>query len=120
MTLGCSACFSADPDGTVQLPFDTRTGELRPDVWSRWLDVDPVRMVDRYADELRSMRAIWIDAGNRDEWYLDLGAEAFRAGLARIGVPEERIYFEIFDATHMGIDYRYPLSLAWLAHRLAR
>ena len=28
------------------------------------------------------------------------------------------IQFELFDATHMGIDYRYPLSLAWLCHRL--
>ena len=28
--------------------------------------------------------------------------------------------FELFDATHMAIDYRYPLSLAWLATRLAR
>src|SRR6516164_1390824 len=26
--LGVAACFSADPDGTVQLPFDTRTGVL--------------------------------------------------------------------------------------------
>jgi hypothetical protein len=30
------------------------------------------------------------------------------------------MFFEIFPATHAGIDYRYPLSLAWLAHRLAR
>src|SRR3954452_4758101 len=29
-TLGCSACFSADEDGTVRLPFDTTTGQLIP------------------------------------------------------------------------------------------
>jgi hypothetical protein len=29
------------------------------------------------------------------------------------------IHFELFEATHMGIDYRYPLSLAWLADRIA-
>jgi hypothetical protein len=29
-------------------------------------------------------------------------------------------HFELFDAGHGGIDYRYPLSLAWLAERLAR
>ncbi len=29
------------------------------------------------------------------------------------------IRLELFDATHMGIDYRYPLSLAWLAQRIA-
>jgi hypothetical protein len=118
--LGCSACFSARDDGTPELPFDPRTGELRPELWQRWLDWDPVRMVDRCADALRSLRAIWIDAGTRDEWFLDLGAEAFRAGLDRTGVPAEKVHFELFDAAHGGIDYRYPLALSWLANRLAR
>jgi S-formylglutathione hydrolase FrmB len=120
MLLGCAACFSADDDGVPVLPIDPRTGQIRPDVWQRWLAWDPVRMVDRYADALRSLHAIWIDAGTSDEWYLDLGAEAFRAGLDRVGVPAEVIRFELFDAKHGGIDYRYPLALEWLAHRLAR
>ena len=29
------------------------------------------------------------------------------------------VRFELFDATHAGIDYRYPLSLAWLCQRIA-
>jgi hypothetical protein len=120
MMLGCTACFSAREDGTPELPFDPRTGELLPGVWQRWLDWDPVRMVDRYADELRALRAVWLDAGKRDEWFLDLGAEAFRAGLARIGVPDDRVRFELFEGTHMAIDYRYPQALSWLAQRLAR
>jgi hypothetical protein len=120
ITLGCAACFSAEPDGTVVLPFDPVTGVLRPEVWDRWLAWDPVRMVERYAEALRGLTAVWIDAGTRDEWFLDIGAQAFRQELARIGLPDDRIAFELFDATHMGIDYRYPLALAWLAHRLAR
>jgi hypothetical protein len=74
-------------------------------------------MVPEYADALRGLTAIWVDAGKRDEWYLDLGAEAFVAELAKIGVTDVR--FELFDATHMGIDYRYPLSLAYLAEKLS-
>jgi S-formylglutathione hydrolase FrmB len=120
MILGCTACFSPSDDGTPELPFDPRSGRLREQVWRRWLDWDPVRMADRYADALRSLRAIWIDAGTRDEWYLDLGAQAFRAELSRLGVPDDRVYFELFDAAHGGIDYRYPVALRWLAHRLAR
>jgi hypothetical protein len=119
MLLGVSACFSADPDGAVQLPFDPHTGVLRPPVWQRWLDWDPVRMVPRYAAQLRSLRAIWIDGGTRDEWFLDIGAGAFRAALREAGVPDDVIHFELFDATHMGIDYRYPLSLAWLCQRIS-
>jgi len=29
------------------------------------------------------------------------------------------VYFELFDATHTGIEYRYPLSLKYLAERLS-
>jgi hypothetical protein len=76
-------------------------------------------MVPRYVTALRGLRAIWIDAGTRDEYFLDLGAQAFRAALAAAGVPDEVVRFELFDATHMAIDYRYPLALAWLCHRIA-
>jgi len=114
-----AAAYSAEPDGTVLLPFDG-TGRLVPDVWQRWLACDPVRMAaeDRYAEALRSMRAIWIDAGTRDDFYLDLGATAFRHAVAEAGVPDERVHFELFDATHAMIEYRYPLALAWLAKAL--
>jgi len=57
-----AACYSTDEDGTVQLPYDTSTGELRPEIWERWLAWDPVRMAPRYADALRSLKAIYIDA----------------------------------------------------------
>ena len=117
MTLGCAACFSADDDGTVRLPFDPKTGVIIPEIWERWLAWDPVRMVPSYADALRGLTAIWIDAGKADEWYLDLGAEAMVAELAKIGVTD--VHFELFDGTHMAIDYRYPLSLAYLAEKLS-
>jgi hypothetical protein len=117
ITLGVAACFSADDDGTVRLPFDTKTGQLIPELWQRWLDWDPVRMVSKYAAALRGLTAIWIDAGTRDEWYLDLGAEAVVAELAKIGVTD--VHFELFDASPGGIDYRYPLSLAYLADKLS-
>ncbi len=120
LILGCTAAFSPDADGTPQLPFDPRSGRLIPERWQRWLDWDPVRMAERHADALRGLTAVWIDAGTRDEWFLDLGAQAFRDELARLGVPDERIHFELFRAGHGGIDYRYPLAVEWLAHRLER
>jgi hypothetical protein len=119
MQLGVAACFSAAPDGTPLLPFDPVTGQLVPEQWQRWLDWDPVRMVERYADAVRSWGAVWIDGGTRDEWHLDIGATAFRREIVSAGLPEERIHFELFDAGHGAIDYRYPLSLSWLAHRIA-
>ena len=118
--LGVAACFSAQPDGSVDLPFDPLTGVLRPAVWQRWLDWDPVRMVPAHAEALRGLRAIWIDAGTRDEYHLDLGAEAFRAALRNIGIADEVVHFELFDAGHGSIEYRYPMSLAWLCVRMTK
>jgi hypothetical protein len=112
-----AACYSADDDGTVRLPFDPETGELVEEVWQRWLAWDPVRMVAGHADALRSLKAIYIDAGTRDEWYLDVGAVAFRRALERIGVTD--VFFELFDAGHGGIEYRYPTGLKYLAGRLS-
>jgi S-formylglutathione hydrolase FrmB len=112
-----AACYSADEDGTVRLPFDMTTGMLIPEVWERWLAWDPVRMAAPHSEALRSLRAIYIDAGKRDEYFLDLGAEAFRQALERIQVTD--VFFELFDATHMSIEYRYPLSLKYLAERLS-
>lgn len=120
LTLGCAAAFSSSDDGTPLLPFDPRSGRLVPELWQRWLDWDPVLMLERpeYAAAMRDQRAVWIDAGTKDEWFLDLGAQAFRDGLAAIGVPEDRVSFELFEAGHGMIEYRYPLALRWLAHRL--
>jgi S-formylglutathione hydrolase FrmB len=111
-----AACYSADEDGTVRLPFDPSTGMLIEEVWQRWLEVDPVRMVPRHAEVLRSMRGIWIDAGTKDEWFLDNGAVAVSKQLEAIGVEHT---LELFDAGHMSIGYRYPRSLAFLAEALS-
>ena len=110
-----AACYSAEPDGTVTLPFDPATGRLRDEVWARWLALDPVRMAAGHADRLRSLRGIYLDAGRRDQFWLDLGAAAFSAELDSLGIGHA---FELFDATHSGIEYRYPRGLAFLAERL--
>jgi len=117
---GYSAAYSPGSDGVPQVPFDVH-GSVLPDIWSQWQEWDPVEMATRAhnAEALRSMRGIWIDAGSRDEWYLDLGALAFRQAVQTAGVPDERVHFELFDATHGRIEYRYPLALSWLAHRLS-
>jgi hypothetical protein len=113
---GYAACYSADEDGTVRLPFEVQSGRLIDEVWQRWLAKDPVRMIPRHADAMRSMRAIWLDAGRRDEFFLDNGMVAVSRELEKLGVPHT---LELFDAGHVSIGYRYPLSLAFLARALS-
>ena len=104
---GYACCYSPDPDrpGDALLPFDTATGRLVPDVWEQWLVRDPVVMAPGHADALRSMRRIYLDAGRSDEYFLDLGAQAFSEELTQLGVDHT---LELFDGKHGGITYRYP------------
>jgi hypothetical protein len=105
--IGYAAAYSPDPErpGKALLPFDVATGRLIDDVWAQWLEKDPVRMAPRHADALRSMRHVYLDAGKSDEWFLDLGAQAFGAELDKLGVEHT---LELFDGKHGGITYRYP------------
>jgi hypothetical protein len=111
-TWGMAAAYSAG-----ELPIDVQTGELKPDVWERWLAWDPVRMARARPDAVRSWRAVYIDSGKRDEYFLDLGAEAFRRVCVELGARDVR--FELFDGKHGGIAWRYPIALRYLAERLA-
>jgi S-formylglutathione hydrolase FrmB len=110
-----AAAARAFGDGT--LPFD-ELGRVDHDAFARWLEHDPVRLVPRRADAVRTLRGVWLDAGNRDEYFLDLGAIALRDALLGAGLPEERLRFELVDGGHGGMSHRYPLSLAWLVERL--
>lgn len=110
VTYGMACAYSPDPErpGHGLLPFEISTGRLIEEVWARWLELDPVRMAPRHGDALRSMRRIYLDAGNRDEFYLDLGARAFGDELDKLDV---RYTFELFDGTHMGTAHRYPRAI---------
>jgi S-formylglutathione hydrolase FrmB len=101
-----------------ELPFRIDTGELVPGVWERWLEWDPVRLAAKHADALRAAKAIWIDAGRNDEYHLDLGATALHKAVQAAGAAD--VHFELHEGTHRGTNWRLPLSLAFLAERLAR
>ena len=107
---GYACCYSPDPDrpGHALLPFELSTGRLVPDVWELWLERDPVRMAPRFAEALRSMRRIYLDAGKSDEYFLDLGAQAFAQELSALGVEHS---LELFEGRHGGITYRYPAAI---------
>ncbi|EQD62233.1 esterase, partial [mine drainage metagenome] len=102
-----AACYSARDGGVPELPFDPVTGGIRPLVWERWLDWDPVRMVARRQQAARSLRAVYLDGGRHDEYFLEVGAGAFKAALEAVGV--KGVHLELFDAGHGGIEYRYPV-----------
>ncbi|HEX4519913.1 MAG TPA: alpha/beta hydrolase-fold protein [Gaiellaceae bacterium] len=113
-----SAAFSTSADGTVSLPFHIDTGAIVPEVFEHWLARDPVRLAASHGETLAALRAIWIDAGRNDEYYLDLGAVAFHEAVLSAGVLPASLRFELFDGGHRGLNRRFLLSLPFLASRL--
>lgn len=118
MIIAMAACYSPNPAAPLgfDLPFEPYTCALREDVWARWLAWDPVEMVGRYADALRSLRLLFIDCGTRDEYNLHFGARRLVQRLREHGIAHE---YEEFDDGHRDISYRYDVSLPKLAAALA-
>jgi S-formylglutathione hydrolase FrmB len=114
---GYACAYTPDPTrpGEALLPFEVSTGRLVPEVWERWLALDPVRMASLHDEALRSMRRIYLDAGRQDEYFLDLGAQAFSDELTKLGIDHT---LELFEGRHGGIDYRYPGAIRELVNAL--
>jgi enterochelin esterase family protein len=113
-----AACYSPNPEAAplgIDLPWNLETGAFRDDVWTRWLEHDPLTLLERHADALRSLRALYLDCGVRDEWSLHLGARLFARRLAELNVAHEH---QEFDDGHMNVQYRYDVSLPRLGRAL--
>ena len=116
--LAMGATYDPDPSAPlgVRLPVTHDTCELIDERWRNWLAWDPVRMVDAHAPALRSLRALYLDCGRRDQYGLIHGARRLHRSLDRLGVAHR---YEEFDDEHLGIDYRMDESLPFLARALA-
>jgi len=114
MMLAVAAAYAPDP--TVPhgfaLPFDLATGELVDAVWKRFKAWDPVELIATHVEALQMMRLVYLDAGTRDEWALDVGARVMAARMRAHGITVEH---QEFDDGHMNTAYRYEVSLPKMA-----
>ncbi len=115
--LGMAAAYSPNPAAEmgIDLPFDPGTGELRPEVWERWLEHDPVRIAASERCRAAECAGIFIDCGTADQFRLYAGARQVVARLRRRGVA---VIHEEFADDHFGLSYRFDRSLPWLARVL--
>jgi enterochelin esterase family protein len=115
--LAMSACYSPNPESEFgfDLPFDLKTSELREEVWQKWLEHDPVRLVEKSVDNLKSLKLLYLDAGTRDEVFLDLGARILCERLKKFDVPHIQ---EEFDDGHRNINYRQNRSLELISENI--
>jgi pimeloyl-ACP methyl ester carboxylesterase len=110
--MGYASCYSpidAEP-GRFDLPFDLENGNIRSDIWAKWLAHDPVRMVgeERYAKAARQLAYLYVDGGTRDEYSLDIGARVFAHAARAAGA---HVDFEEFDGIHGDGGPRYEVII---------
>lgn len=98
------------------LPFDPATALAVPEVWSRFLDHDPVTLLERFPAALTRAALVYLDAGNRDEHGLHFGARRLASILRERGVP---LVHEEFDGGHRNTTQRFANSLPRLIEVLA-
>ncbi len=119
MILAMAASYDPDPAAPrgVRLPVDLETCEIDPERWQRWLDHDPVRMVEvpEYRENLRSLRGLYVDCGSKDQYHLVHGARSLTRRLAEEGIAHR---YEEFDDDHSNVDYRMDVSLPFLYRSL--
>ncbi|HAH05586.1 MAG TPA: esterase [Elusimicrobia bacterium] len=112
-----AACYSPAPKSPwgFELPFDEETGELKPEVWRRWKQHDPVEMAPRHAAGLRKLKTLWFDCGCKDEFFLHLGARALSRRLKALGV---RHRYEEHGGGHFDTASRLDVSFPLLGKAL--
>jgi enterochelin esterase family protein len=117
--LGYAAAYSphAAEALALDLPWDAETGELRHDVFARWLAYDPCERVASGRAALERLRLRYLDCGRKDEYALDVGARVFTKRVRDLGLD---VRHEEFDDDHRNVGYRYEISLPALAEVLDR
>jgi S-formylglutathione hydrolase FrmB len=112
---------SYDPDPTqflgMRLPVTFDTCEIIEERWRNWLRHDPVVALETQADNLRRLKALYIDCGESDQFNLLYGARRFVRGLRERGITHR---YEEFPDNHTAVDYRMDESLPFLAEALTR
>jgi S-formylglutathione hydrolase FrmB len=109
-----AACYSPNPDSKLGFdwPVDSHTGELIHEVWMRWKAMDPVEILEFHLDALRSLKLLYFDCGNRDEYHIHLGCRLMHRRLESLGIEHT---YEEFDGGHRHTLFRYDRSFPILS-----
>jgi hypothetical protein len=60
--------------------------EVIEECWANWMRQDPVVAIETQADNLRRLKALYIDCGEKDQFNLLYGARRFVRRLNELGI----------------------------------
>ncbi|GAA0546843.1 enterochelin esterase-like enzyme [Rhizomicrobium palustre] len=117
MILAMCATYDPAPEEYcgIRLPVTTDTCELIPERWANFLKWDPLTLVEKSAEALKSLKLFYIDCGDVDQYNLVYGARRLHKRLEALGVAH---VYEEFPDDHSSTDYRMDISLPLLAKAL--
>jgi S-formylglutathione hydrolase len=96
-TLAEAAAFSPNPNNPplyVDLPF--KDGKLQPSIAAKWVANAPVSMLDQHIPEVKRLKAIAMDVGDRDG--LGPGLKLFEQALTEYKIPH---VYEVYPGDHL-------------------
>src|ERR1700758_3383281 len=116
--LAMAASYDPDPMQFlgIRLPVTSDTCEVIEERWANWMRQDPVVAIETQGDNLRQLKALYIDCGENDQFNLLYGARRFVRRLNELGIGHR---YEEFPDNHTGVDYRMDESLPFLAQALS-
>lgn len=101
-----------------RLPIHPQTGELDEEVFALWRAEDPVERLGSRPEEagaLAGLRTLYLEAGDRDEYHADLGAQVFAQRCRALGI--EAIHRK-YSGGHSGGTQRWAEMLPLLLERM--
>jgi hypothetical protein len=118
MVLAMAATYDPDPTAYcgIRLPVDLETCEVIPERWANWMKWDPLVLAESHIEDLKTLKGLWIDCGDIDQYNLVYGARRLHRKLEATGVGH---VYEEFPDDHSAVDYRMDRSLPFLAKVLA-
>ncbi|MHB2025062.1 MAG: alpha/beta hydrolase [Elusimicrobiota bacterium] len=118
MNICMAATYDPDPKAPLgfRVPFNLESGEAIAERWRRWRARDPINLVAKFRDNLKSLRGIYLDCGWRDQYNIHYGMRILSRRLSNAGI---RHVYQEFDDDHSDVDYRMDASLPFLYKALA-
>jgi enterochelin esterase-like enzyme len=118
LTLNMAACYAPNLDNPPifgDLFFDCVTGEIIPEVWEKYLQWDPIRMVETFRENIKKLRFIQLESGAHDQHALHLGHRQLSRKFHALGVAHELVEY---PGGHSGHHWRFEQRLVKMTGKM--